>query len=111
MVETVDSFDLLAGPLVHWNPWLLVVNGQLFPGRTRSQAFLLLWVASQVVMTAGSELQSLQSSDAAATLAAPALTTTANGTMATLISPSFFAAPFNVVSRLFAAFLSSVILL
>ena len=62
-------------------------------------------------MTAGAELQSLQSNDAALTLAAPALTTTANGTIETLTSPSFFATPFNVVSRAFAAFLSSVILL
>ena len=62
-------------------------------------------------MIAGSELQSLQSNDIALTLAAPALTTTANGTIDTRTSPSFFATPFNVVSKLFAAFLSSVILL
>src|SRR5215207_5315688 len=101
MVETVDSFVLLAGPLVHWNPWLAVVNGQLIPGRRRSQAFWLLWVASQVGTIAGSELQSLQSNDIALTLAAPALTTTANGTIDTRTSPSFFATPFNVVSKLF----------
>ena len=50
-------------------------------------------------------------SRSALTLVGSALTSTANGTIATLMSPSFLAAFFNVVSRLLAAFLSSVILL
>src|SRR5690606_39208735 len=55
--------------------------------------------------------QSLQSSHVAFTFVVPTLTAVANGTIETLMSSFFLAALYSVSSRLFVAFLSSVILL
>ena len=98
----VFVFELpLAGPVVHRKPLPELLQGQLEPGPTLAGG----------VELAGGASQSVQSIHDAPTLPVPALTSVAKGMIDTLTSPGVWVAFCSVVSRVWAAFLSSVILL